>query len=354
MDRQKFEQCCAIKFCVKLGESATVIYEKLQKAYGEHSLSRAQVFRWHKSFLEGREQVEDKPRAGRPSTSKTEDNVERVRSLLRSDRRLTLRMISSELHLKRFTVHQILTQGLDMKKAWAKMVPKNLTIEQKANRRDVCLDLLDRLQMEPEFFIRVIASDESWILEYDAETKRQSREWHTANSPRPNKTIMSKSKIKSTLICFFDSQGIVHKEFMPPGPTVNQTFYREVLERLRRRVARVRPGIERTWMLHHDNAPCHTAISINKFLAVKKNPVVSQPPYSPDLSPCDFFLFLRLKNHLKERHFDILDNIQKSVTDELKGIPAEAFQHCYEQWKQRLRRRVAAQGNYFEGDNLDF
>jgi len=70
MDRQKFEQRCAIKFCSKLGESATVTYEKLQRAYGEHSLSRAQVFRRHKSFLEGREQVEDEPRAGRPSTSK--------------------------------------------------------------------------------------------------------------------------------------------------------------------------------------------------------------------------------------------------------------------------------------------
>jgi len=106
MDRQKFEQRCAIKFCVKLCESATVTYEKLQMAYGEHSLSRAQVFRWLKSFLEGREQVEDEPRAGRPSTSKTEDNVERVRSVVRSDRRLTLRGISSELNLNQFTVHQ--------------------------------------------------------------------------------------------------------------------------------------------------------------------------------------------------------------------------------------------------------
>ena len=42
MDWQKIQQCCAIKFCVKLGESATVTYEKLRRAYGEHSLSRAQ------------------------------------------------------------------------------------------------------------------------------------------------------------------------------------------------------------------------------------------------------------------------------------------------------------------------
>jgi len=167
MDRQKFEQSCAIKFCVKPGESATVTYEKLQRAYGEHSLSRAQVFRWHKSFLEGREQVEDEPLAGRPSNSQTDYNVERVRSLVRSDRRLTLRMVSSELNLNRFTVHKILTQDLGMTKVCAKMVPKNLRTEQKANRRDAGLDLLDRLEREPESFSRVITGGESWILEYD-------------------------------------------------------------------------------------------------------------------------------------------------------------------------------------------
>ena len=53
----------------------------------------------HKSFLEGQEQVEDEPRAGRPSTSKMDKNVERVRSLVRSDSQLTLRIISSELNL---------------------------------------------------------------------------------------------------------------------------------------------------------------------------------------------------------------------------------------------------------------
>jgi len=69
---------------------------------------------------------------------------------------------------------------------------------------------------------------------------------------------------------FFDSQGIVHKESVPPGQTVNQTFCREVLERLRKMVARVRPGIARTWILHHGNAPRHTAVFINEFLAEKK------------------------------------------------------------------------------------
>jgi uncharacterized protein YukE len=50
---------------------------------------------------------------------------------------------------------------------------------------------------------------------------------------------------------------------------------------------------------------------------------------------------------LKWRRFGNLDNIQKSETDELKGIPAEAFQDRYEQWKQRLRRCLDAPRELF-------
>ena len=171
--------------------------------------------------------------------------------------------------------------------------------------------------------------------------KVRSGTLQTSPVPRKRECANPKSNRRSF---FFYTVGIVHKEFLPPEQTVNQTFYREVLEILRKRVARVRPGIARTWMLHHDNAPCHTAVSINEFWQKKA--------FLWFLSPCDFFLFPWLKNHLKGRHFGTFDNIQKSITDELKGIPAEPFEHCYEQWKQCLRRCIAAQRNYFEGDNL--
>jgi len=89
MEKRNLEQCCAIKFCVKLNENITEMYEKLKGAYGEHALSRTRVFRWYKAFLDGRESVEDEPRSGRPCTSKTDDNVTKVRDLVRSDRRLS-------------------------------------------------------------------------------------------------------------------------------------------------------------------------------------------------------------------------------------------------------------------------
>jgi len=81
--------------------------------------------------------------------------------------------------------------------------------------------------------------------------------------------------------------------------------------------------------------------------------LVPQPPYSPDLSPCDFFLFPKLKFHLKGHHFGTVDNIWKVVKDQPRALLHEDFQHCYRQWEQHLRRCVASQGNCFEGDNVD-
>jgi len=110
--------------------------------------------------------------------------VTKVRDLVRSDRRLTVRMISNVLNLNCQTVHEILTFELGMQKICAKLVPKILTNEQKENRRNVCLDLLERIKNDKKFFKHVITSDETWIFEYDPDTKRQGSEWHTCNSPR--------------------------------------------------------------------------------------------------------------------------------------------------------------------------
>ncbi|GFW63746.1 putative mariner transposase [Trichonephila clavipes] len=172
-ERSDNEQRWAIRFCLRLGHNATETFATLQQTYGNSVLSRAQVFRWFKAFSEGRESIEDEPRSGRSSVSKTAENVVRVRDPVRSDRRLT-----------------------------------NI-------------------------------------------------------------------------------------------------------------------------------------------------PVAPQPPYSPDLSPCDVFLFPKLKNHLKGHHFGTLENIQTAVTDQLKAIPISEFHQCYEEWKKRLQRCVASERSYFEGDNVE-
>ena len=113
-----------------------------------------------------------------------------------------------------------------------------------------------------------------------------SEEWHTKSSPCPKKALMSRSRVKTMIIVFFDSCGIVHKEFVPPGQTVNHALYKDVLERLQKWVQRVHRDIADDWVLQHDNAPAHTALSIREFLAKKNIPIIPHPPYSPDLVPC--------------------------------------------------------------------
>jgi hypothetical protein len=74
----KIEQRVCIKFCVKLGKSATETFEMLREAFGEHSLSWTTVFEWHSRFKAGRVSVEDDECSGRPSTSKTTENAEKI------------------------------------------------------------------------------------------------------------------------------------------------------------------------------------------------------------------------------------------------------------------------------------
>jgi len=348
------EQRTNLKFLVKLGKTPSEALELLQQVYGDETMSRSRVFEWHKRFREGRQDVEDDPRSGRPSTSRTDANVERVRQAVRGDRRMTVRLIASELDMNRDSVWKIITEDLGMRKICAKMVPKLLTDEQKDRRLQVCKDILERLDTEPDLLRRVITGDESWVFEYDPETKRQSLQWKSLTSPRPKKARMSKSNVKVMLITFFDVKGIVHMEFLPQGQTINQHVYKDILKRLLRAVREKRQDLWQTksWLLHHDNAPAHNALSVRQFLAEKNITVLEQPPYSPDLAPCDFFLFPKLKGVIKGTRFADVDAIKRAVTVELRRIPRESFQGCMDAWQKRMGKCSRAEGDYFEGDNL--
>ena len=72
------EQRVFIKFCVKPGRNGAETFEMLRTAFGEHCLSRGRIFEWHRRFKEGRDSVDDNPRSGRPTTSKTDDCVARM------------------------------------------------------------------------------------------------------------------------------------------------------------------------------------------------------------------------------------------------------------------------------------
>ena len=109
-------------------------------------------------------------------------------------------------------------------------------------------------------------------------------------------------KGQGVFVVFFDWKGIVYHEFVPRDHMVNKQFYQEILARLRNAVRRKRPEFleNQTWMLHHDSAPAHASLLIRSYLAKHQTSVVPHQPYSPDLVPANFFLFVKLETTLKD------------------------------------------------------
>ena len=144
-----------IKFLVKLKKSATETFHLLTEAYREDCMFRARVFNWYKPFSEGRESVKD-DRPGRPCTAVTDDNTEKVRDVIQKDQRLGVRAAAEEVNVDREGVRQILREELNMRKVCAKMVPKLLSDEQKECRKELCLDLLQHNENEPDLLNSII------------------------------------------------------------------------------------------------------------------------------------------------------------------------------------------------------
>jgi hypothetical protein len=97
MDVLKEQRVC-IKFCHKLGKTATEKYEMLQQAFGETALSRSKRFEWYSRFKNGRTSIDDDPHTGRPLTARTNEIVDSVNAVIRGNRRLTIREIADELN----------------------------------------------------------------------------------------------------------------------------------------------------------------------------------------------------------------------------------------------------------------
>jgi len=181
-----------------------------------------------------------------------------------------------------------------------------------------------------------------------------SSQWKTASSFRPKKAQQVKSNVKTMAIAFFDIDGLVHHEYIPGGQTVNKEFYKTILQHLRDTVHRHRPEKWRSGnlILQHYNAPAHRAVTTNEFLAKHNIPSLPHPPYSPELAPCNFFLFPQLKKTMKGCRFDD-EEIQAKVTRQMRAITKSDYKRCFCQWQEHWNKCTQAQGHYFEGDKTN-
>lgn len=148
MEELKSQRIC-IKFCVKNEIKCNKVCELLQKAYGESAMKKTSVYEWYKRFQDGREDVEDDERSGRPSTSIIDENVKKVEKMVMNDRRITIREVADEVGISIGSCHNIFSNVLGMKRVAAKFIPKLLNFDQKNNRLNIAQELLNDVNDDP-------------------------------------------------------------------------------------------------------------------------------------------------------------------------------------------------------------
>jgi hypothetical protein len=184
-----------------------------------------------------------------------------------------------------------------------------LTDDQKRIRLDISRYLLSRYEDEPDFICRIVTQDETWVLHFDPESKKQSMQWTHPGSPflKIFKKVLSAVKMMASI--FWDCQGIIMIDFLEKGRTINGTYYADELRRL------LTQGV----LLLHDNAPAHRSKLrwLLELTAALKFFPIPPPPATiyPDLPPSEFYLFPKLKTRLRGRRFGSNEGVMEAVNE---------------------------------------
>ncbi|UYV83838.1 hypothetical protein LAZ67_X000354 [Cordylochernes scorpioides] len=138
-------------------------------------------------FSEGREDVNDEERAGRPSTSTTDEKINEVEKMILVNRRITVREVAEDLNISIGSCHSIFINDLGMRRVAAKFVPKLLNCDQKQHRMNIANEMLDSVRDDPNLLQRVITGDEAGVVHH--EFLPQGRTAFPIANVKPNRQV---------------------------------------------------------------------------------------------------------------------------------------------------------------------
>ena len=347
---EETEKRAVIKYLLKKGMSPKEIHEDMVDTLGDDSPAYSTVKKWVAEFKRGRESVEDDARSGRPRTSTSDVQIDAVRNMVLADRRVTIQHIAETLGISFGSVQTILTGVLHMSKLSARWVPRMLNEEQKQKRLEISRQLLDRFRGDTAGFLkRFVTQDETWVHHFDPETKIQSKQWKHVTSPQPKKYKQVPSAGKVMASVFWDSRDIIMIDYLQKGQTINGAYYAEELRQLRAAIKDKRRGKLRAGVLMlQDNAPAHTSRVAVAAAAECGFELLPHPPYSPDLAPSDFYLFPKLKSHLRGRIFPDNDAVIAAVERFLGDQDEEFYKTGITKLEHRWSKCIEVKGDYVE------
>lgn len=337
-----------VKERTNLGEKPTPIHQDLVTLHGYQAPAYSTVARWSKLIRDGRMDIEDKPRSGCPVTQSTTENINLVRDIIEDDPHSTYDDIEGETLLSRGTIEIIIHEHLKMKKVASRWVPHNLTSKQKQERVRICKENLEKFQSGSWRLYDIITGDETWI--YFRQTGRKASNACWINEGQSPNTIVRQRIYapKRLYSIFFKANGWILVHALAKGQTLDYSYYiKNCLQPVVKELWRQRPktgpkGIK----ILHDNARAHVKQEVTDYIKDQKLQLMPHPAYSPDLSPCDFWLNDYIKRHLPDQKDE--ESLFKAVAKVLKNIPEKEYMKTFKKLLERMQWCIDNQGEYFE------
>ena len=332
-----------IRFFVLKGCDKKEIIDQLKEVYGDEAPCKATIYNWIREFSSGRTSVYDSAKSGRPVEIGKEISAN-LEEIIRNERKITQLQLSEIMNVSKRTI-QLHLEQMGIRKLCSRFVPRFLTSEMMARRKMACetnLRLMDAVG--PNFLYNIVTTDETPLSLYIPYSKRESKEWVFENE-KPSKVLrhgISHRKC-AMLTVFWDIKGILKLDFT--SEIINSDYYSNLL--LETRGIRRKPRNQDLYLLH-DNAPIHTSRKTQETLTNAGFVQLDHPPYSPDLAPSDFWLFNRLKKHMRGQKFVSKDDMKDNVTKFLMEQDQNFFEIGFNGMVDRWKKCVNVNGGYIE------
>jgi hypothetical protein len=166
----QFGQRENVKFCQKLGRSASETFQMIKQAYSKEALGRSVVFKWHRCFAQGRDSLEDDEHTVRPRMVRTELKIQEVATLVCASHSQMVDEITAA-GISHDTCHNILSDDLNMSRVTQHSVQCVLTQDQRDDRMSICSDLISSDDKDGMFLNRITTGDETYCFLYNPQLK---------------------------------------------------------------------------------------------------------------------------------------------------------------------------------------
>lgn len=333
----KSENRACMLYDFKSGLTAAESQQRLCDAFGQGCVSQRNVRLHFQRFRNGDFDTEDKPRSGRPGTV----DDERLLELVDMDPYLTAREIAETMGASHTSIinHLHANGKVSRLDRW---VPHTLSVSVRQRRVDAAVSLLS-YSRRTHWLDTIVTGDEKWCLYTNIKRRRS---WSDVASSTRTQAKADLHPRKVMISVWWDSSGVIYWELLPPNFSINAQVYCEQLDRLAQAISELRSNLSHIRFLH-DNARPHTARVTSQKLLNLGWEVLIHPPYSPDMAPTDYHLFLTLARSISGMSFEGEGDLKKWLIEFFASKPKQFYRDGIHSLLERWRYVVDYNGDYY-------